>query len=163
MKLRFQFGGAEHAVEAAWSDGAVRVTLGERTIDVVLHRLDEHAFLLRDGSRRISCAVAGAGQQRQLWIDGRTMAYEVVDTRRAAATGGDEADLVASMPGVVLQVMVAVGDRVSAGDKLIVLESMKMEIVVSAPHAGIVDAIFCAEGQNVDGGQHLIVLKEEDA
>lgn len=163
MRLRFRIGETEHAVEAAWVDGGIQVTLPGRTVTVALHRLDEHAFLLRAGARRISCVAGGVGQQRQLWVDGRTIAYELADTRRAVTAGGGDAELVASLPGVVRQVFVTAGDRVAAGDKLLVLESMKMETIVHAPHAGLVESVFCAEGQNVQGGEHLVAIREDDA
>ena len=59
---------------------------------------------------------------------------------------------------VVLKIEVAAGDRVEAGDTLIVLESMKMEIPVSAPHAGTVAAILVEEKQTVEEGQKIAVL-----
>ncbi len=59
---------------------------------------------------------------------------------------------------VVLKIEVAPGDRVQEGDTLIVLESMKMEIPVSAPRAGIVAAILVEEKQTVEEGQKIAVL-----
>jgi acetyl-CoA carboxylase biotin carboxyl carrier protein len=59
---------------------------------------------------------------------------------------------------VVLKIEVALGDRVEAGDTLIVLESMKMEIPVSAPRAGTVAAILVEEKQTVEEGQKIAVL-----
>src|SRR5690606_21669199 len=55
---------------------------------------------------------------------------------RAAHAGADS--LTAPMPGTVTVVKVAVGDRVAAGQSLLVVEAMKMEHVISAPHAGTV-------------------------
>jgi acetyl-CoA carboxylase biotin carboxyl carrier protein len=59
---------------------------------------------------------------------------------------------------VVLKIEVAPGDRVEAGDTLIVLESMKMEIPVSAPRAGTVAALLVEEKQTVEEGQTIAVL-----
>jgi acetyl-CoA carboxylase biotin carboxyl carrier protein len=59
---------------------------------------------------------------------------------------------------VVLKIEVVLGDRVEAGDTLIVLESMKMEIPVSAPRAGTVAAILVEEKQTVEEGQKIAVL-----
>ena len=163
MRVRLRLGGADHAVEASWTDDGARVTVGGRTTDVAVHRLDEHAFIVRVGGRRISCVAVSDGQRRHLWVDGRTLTYEVVDARRAAQASGGEAELVASLPGVVREVCVRVGDAVEDGQRLLVLESMKMEMVVHAPHAGRVEAMFCVEGQNVEAGEHLIALQEEEA
>ncbi len=59
----------------------------------------------------------------------------------------------------VWKIEVGVGDAVSAGDTLIILESMKMEIRVEAPSAGTVIEILCAEGQAVAEGDSQIVLE----
>lgn len=163
MRLRLLIDGQEHDVDAVWVDDGVRVTVGDRAVTVALHRLDEHAFLLRSDGRRLSCVAAGRGRQRELWVNGRTVRYEVGDTRRHSAPPDGEAELVASLPGVVRDVLVQVGDHVRAGDKLVVLESMKMEMVVQAPYAGVVEALFVVEGQTVDGGEHLLAVKAEES
>lgn len=64
----------------------------------------------------------------------------------------------AHITGVVFQVVARAGDAVQAGDPVIVLESMKMEIPVEAPRAGSVREIRVAEGQTVQEGDTLAVL-----
>ena len=60
--------------------------------------------------------------------------------------------------GVIWKIEVAVGDRVAQGDTLILIESMKMEIPVSAPCAGVVSGIFVKEEQQVVEDQTLAVI-----
>jgi acetyl-CoA carboxylase biotin carboxyl carrier protein len=60
--------------------------------------------------------------------------------------------------GVVARVMAAVGDRVAEGDEMIILESMKMELPVLAPRAGVVLSIMVKEGETVGEGQTLATL-----
>ena len=67
--------------------------------------------------------------------------------------------LIASMPGTVTQVAVAVGDTVSQGQTLLVLEAMKMEHPVRAPADGTVTALHAAVGQQVDPGSVLAVVE----
>ncbi len=62
------------------------------------------------------------------------------------------------MLATVWRVRVAAGDQVAAGDELIVLESMKMEIPVYAPANGVVASVLVAEGQSVDEGDPLVQL-----
>ena len=64
----------------------------------------------------------------------------------------------AHITGVVFQVTTKPGDAVAAGDAVIVLESMKMEIPVEAPRAGKVREIKVAEGQTVQEGDTVAVL-----
>ena len=69
-----------------------------------------------------------------------------------------EMPVLSELNAVVLKIEVAAGDRVQKGDTLIVLESMKMEIPVAAPHAGTVAAILVAEKQTVEEGQKIVIL-----
>lgn len=61
--------------------------------------------------------------------------------------------------GTVFQVEVSAGARVAAGDTLLILESMKMEIPVDAPRDGIVAKVTVAEKEVVKEGQVLLVLE----
>ena len=67
-------------------------------------------------------------------------------------------EIKAHITGVVFQIPTKQGDRVSAGDPVIVLESMKMEIPVEAPRAGVVREITVQEGQTVQEGDTVAVL-----
>ena len=67
--------------------------------------------------------------------------------------------LKAHITGVVFQIAAKPGDRVAAGDAVIILESMKMEIPVEAPRAGAVKAIKVHEGQTVQEGDVVAVLE----
>lgn len=69
------------------------------------------------------------------------------------------ADVVAHITGTVWKIEVKVGQRVAAGDTLVILESMKMEIPVEAPDAGSVAEIRCRETQGVNEGDVLVVLR----
>ena len=65
----------------------------------------------------------------------------------------------AHITGVVFQVAAKAGDTVAAGDAVIVLESMKMEIPVEAPRAGAVKEIRVEEGQTVQEGDVVAILE----
>ena len=67
-------------------------------------------------------------------------------------------DVKAHITGVVFQITSKPGDSVAAGDPVIVLESMKMEIPVEAPRAGAVKEIRVREGQTVQEGETVAVL-----
>ena len=69
------------------------------------------------------------------------------------------AEIEAHITGNVWKVEVAVGDEVSDGDTVAILESMKMEIPVEAEDAGKVVEIRCSEGQSVADGDVLVVLE----
>jgi len=65
----------------------------------------------------------------------------------------------APMPGTVLDVKVKVGDSVSNGDVLMILEAMKMENEIMSPTSGKVVSINANKGASVDGGDVLIVIE----
>jgi acetyl-CoA carboxylase biotin carboxyl carrier protein len=69
------------------------------------------------------------------------------------------ADIEAHITGTVWKIEVAVGDTVSEGDTVAILESMKMEMPVEAEDEGTVKEIVVAEGQSVSEGDTLIVLE----
>lgn len=71
---------------------------------------------------------------------------------------GGEVTVKAPMPGLVKSVQVAEGDTVQAGDRLVVLEAMKMENDITAPGAGTVNKVHVAAGSTVDGGKPLVTL-----
>ncbi|MBK8047020.1 MAG: acetyl-CoA carboxylase biotin carboxyl carrier protein subunit [Anaerolineales bacterium] len=62
------------------------------------------------------------------------------------------------MPGRVLDVLVAAGDRVKKGDTLVLLEAMKMELRITAPHDGSVTRALVQPGQVVERNQILVEL-----
>jgi acetyl-CoA/propionyl-CoA carboxylase biotin carboxyl carrier protein len=76
-----------------------------------------------------------------------------------SAGGAGAADVIRSpMQGTVLKVATQVGAEVQAGEVLVVVEAMKMENEIVAPHAGTVDAVVVGEGDQVTNGQELVRL-----
>ena len=69
------------------------------------------------------------------------------------------ADIEAHITGNVWKIEVAIGDQVSDGDTVVILESMKMEMPVEAEDEGTVKEIVVAEGQAVSEGDTLVVLE----
>jgi 3-methylcrotonyl-CoA carboxylase alpha subunit len=85
----------------------------------------------------------------------------LVGDDESAASG--DASLEAPMPGTVVQLRVQPGTEVSAGETLVVLESMKMEISIASPRDGSIAVVHVAAGDQVERGAVLIELAEEDA
>jgi acetyl-CoA carboxylase biotin carboxyl carrier protein len=68
------------------------------------------------------------------------------------------ADVPAHITGTVWKIETQVGAKVNAGDTLVILESMKMEMPVESPSGGTVKEVRCKEGQAVNEGDVLVVL-----
>ena len=72
--------------------------------------------------------------------------------------GAGSVKVTASVPGKVLKIVASVGQAVKAGDNIVILESMKMEIPVVAPQDGTVASIDVAEGASVENGDTLATM-----
>ncbi len=113
-----------------------------------------------------------SAHQRRVWVYADGDGVWVVDpdvgpVRFAPVVGdadsaaGGEALLEAPMPGTVVQLRVEPGATVAAGETLVVMESMKMEISIQSPRDGVIDTVLVAAGDQVDRGAVLIELVEE--
>jgi acetyl-CoA/propionyl-CoA carboxylase, biotin carboxylase, biotin carboxyl carrier protein len=126
-----------------------------------------------DGPKTPEIEVFSAHQRRvSVWRDGDGVWIVDPDvgpvrfapaTADSAAAGAGEGTLEAPMPGTVAQVRVEAGAEVEAGETLVVLESMKMEIAIASPRDGSVSAVLVAAGDQVDRGATLIELADEGA
>lgn len=86
------------------------------------------------------------------------------EDRQPSALAADGAQEVrAPMTGRVVKVAVATGGAVVADDLLLILQAMKMEYRLTAPRAGVVDRVGCAEGEMVELGALLITFLPEGA
>ncbi len=102
--------------------------------------------------------------ERQRWIESGQAHFE---SEEVAADLGEDAPLGAGQHGIeshiagnLWQVSVAEGTRVEAGDVLVILESMKMEIPLTAPVAGVVKEVRAQPGSPVRAGQRVVVIEE---
>ena len=74
--------------------------------------------------------------------------------------GRPVADVKSPMAGTIFELIAAAGDSVSAGDEVVILESMKMEIPVEAPVAGTVGEVKVAQGDQVQEDDVLMTIEE---
>lgn len=168
MKFKITLNNQEAELEVKRQGEQLEVTLPDgRTADLRLVHQDGPSLVLEyadeDGRRQLIRTAAHVdGDKRQVWANGRTFTY-TRQRRRAAAEAAPSGSLSSSIPAVVAQVLVNPGDKVAAGDKLILLESMKMVIPIQAPMAGVVTAVNCEAGQSIQAGVSLIELDESDS
>lgn len=109
----------------------------------------------------IAAEVAARGRNAWVHFDGRTYTLERAVGGNRATGGSSELVLRAPMPGQVRHVAVAAGQRVEAGQLLLVLEAMKMEMRISAPQAAKVARLDVSQGDSVDKEQILVELENE--
>ena len=83
-------------------------------------------------------------------------------SRPSAPTATSAGTVVAPLPGLVLQLKVAPGDEVSAGQLILVMEAMKMENQITAPRNGSIRKVFVSEGDNVGEGDALVEISRPE-
>jgi len=149
-------------------DGAQAVVDGETVVATLTSIEGTPVRLLRVGDQ-VHRLVARRGVARGRWtldVDGQRIEADALDERTrairdltaAAAETSGPPPLLAPMPGLVVRVSVVVGDTVSAGQGLVVVEAMKMENELRASVAGVVTAVLAIPGQAVDKGALLLEL-----
>ena len=111
-----------------------------------------------------SALVVRRGEVTFVSYDGRTYEVRKPGSRRGAAGGaGGGGEARAPMPGQIVDLPVSVGDRVKVGDKLVVLEAMKMQQGLATGIDGVVKEVNVAVGDQVSDGQLLVLVVEEEA
>ena len=111
-----------------------------------------------DSGRAIAYGVRRGGVT-WVFLAGRVYVVEQNESATGRATQHDDAALAAPMPATVVAINVKAGQQVKAGDVLVVLEAMKMELAVSAPYDGTVRTIACRVGELVQPGVPLVALE----
>jgi propionyl-CoA carboxylase alpha chain len=130
--------------------GALRLhQCGDGVVDLERESVRRRYVVSTDGDQVFLDGPHGPAELREL--------PRFPDTETTVAAGS----LAAPMPGKVIEVRVAVGDRVEAGAVLVVLEAMKMEQKVAAPAAGVVSEVRAAAGDQVEAGRILAVIDED--
>ncbi|MEZ5826134.1 MAG: acetyl/propionyl/methylcrotonyl-CoA carboxylase subunit alpha [Geminicoccaceae bacterium] len=166
-----------------WSQDSSHVLLsaGEKSFDCAVSALGHDFFEVGcDGGKlqlqaraltdeRIECEHDGhlfraglslVGDQVTVFHDAHAHAFQRPDALAGEEEGDAAGDVVtAPMPGLVKLVAAAVGDNVAKGQRLFVLEAMKMEHTLTAPRDGIVEAVNVSEGDQVEDGALLLRLE----
>ncbi len=150
----------EYILDSARQPTRLTATLGTRTLEAEVLSVDEEgARLVLDGIHyvcRVNCVddnvyVNSSGGQTELHERPRFVEPEAAET-----AGGPTSPL----PGAVSAVMVAPGDRVEAGQTLVVVEAMKMEHRITAATDSVVEEVLVKVGDTVNAHQVLVVLTE---
>jgi 3-methylcrotonyl-CoA carboxylase alpha subunit len=162
-------------------DGLERLflRLGKSDLQVLIHptarattlEWDNHAVVVRDvsmGEDRVSATLNGetcsasfvfGTDHLHVIANARSAKLEIVKTTiQIDGENPGDGSIRSPMPGKIIAVLVAPGDRVERGQALLRLEAMKMEHTLTAPDSGKVKTLLARLGQQVDEGKELIVI-----
>jgi biotin carboxyl carrier protein len=151
-----------HTVDVARHGRRATVTINGRAHQGSLRPLGD-AYELTLDDRRARMWIVVDRDTIHVHAFGRAWTLELVDPVERALAGGPGGDVAtAPMPGTVITVAAAPGDTVAAGERLVVIESMKMQSEIIATRDGVVDTVFVAVGDTFDRGAPLVSLAPDD-
>jgi biotin carboxyl carrier protein len=154
----------------------INLTLGDNSWTATV---DQDAVTLTDGGEPVSMRIEGdpttgrlrvsspagekmgnavvAGESVWVTVDGEVFVFDTRQRSRQKRRGGrDQTAFTPPMPATVIRIAVTPGQTVQAGEVLMSLEAMKMELPIRAPRDGVVRAVHCREGELVQPGQSLL-------
>ncbi len=158
MEIRITSNGVEFRVQKEEND-AVAVSRDGDTERLRVQSLPDGTYIIEGANGSAVGFAARDGSKAWVHLGGRTYKFEVVRSSRgrsAAAPG----DLSSPMPGQVQRVLAKEGDAVVAGQTLLVVEAMKMQLEIKAPRGGTVRRVSVKQGQQVEAGVPLVELEE---
>lgn len=159
MEFRYQDGEETRTVRVIERPDDFEVRIGERVYNVRAEERDPSTLDLWIDGAFHRARVATQGEERWVALDEEsygTMRARHRRKRRSSGSGDDT--LAATMPGQIVAVLVAEGDTVERGQPLVLMEAMKMELRVAAPHDGTIARVLVAPGEAVERGQTLIEI-----
>ena len=121
-----------------------------------------HLSILLDG-KSYNVEVERFGKKYQVTTRGEIYEFVVTDEREVVTTekpqAGGRLVVTAPMPGLVVEIMCSDGEKVEAGQGVLVLEAMKMQNEITAPASGIITGIPVESGASVNLGDNLFIIE----
>jgi len=162
VKYFAEVNGREHEVELTERLGQLTVTVDGEAVDLDYESVDGlgQLLVLSEG-KSFGVSIEGEDTELAITIAGHLYTVRIEDERERAALAAERAASKAGgvvksvMPGVVVELLVAVGDEVTRGQPLLILEAMKMQNEIEATADGTVTAIGVEQGQAVGAGAVL--------
>ena len=142
------------------ADGFMLVGVDDEKVRVRLQALGNYKYQYNIENRQGVMTLAADGEN--IFAQSQQASYSFNASSylsHISATAEAGGDLKAPMMGTVLKIAAAVGDKISAGDTVIVIESMKMELRIVSEIDGVIESISCQEGETVE--RHAIVALVE--
>jgi 3-methylcrotonyl-CoA carboxylase alpha subunit len=139
-------------------DGSMRIVIGGQHWPFAARALDDGRHELHIGDTRLTVTVHAHGEDYAVFTAAGSALLSDHDPLLRAGAGAAEGRLTAPMPGKVVGFLAQVGDRVQRGQALAVMEAMKMEHTINAPHDGVVEELLYAAGDQVAEGGELLRL-----
>jgi biotin carboxyl carrier protein len=164
LKISLKIRGHTRVVEVLNSDGRMSFAVDACPVDADWTAIAPGLYSILLSGRSFEAHIKEAPHGDLIvTIEGHDFVFTIDDPRQwrrrgAAFEAEGKQQVIASMPGKVVQLLVSVGDAVRAGQGLAVIEAMKMQNEVRSPRSGTVERLLVAPGQAVNAGEILAVV-----
>jgi 3-methylcrotonyl-CoA carboxylase alpha subunit len=161
MGFKIKFSGATHNLEILERRPHLRVRIDDREYEISAHGdAEDGRQVIKISGKPIHFARAHVSDRQILRMAGRTFETHLIDPRsEAGAAAGGHDHVRAPMPGSVIQVHKQPGDTVARGEALLTIESMKLQMTLSAPRDGLLARMLRGAGDTF--GKDEIVAELE--
>ncbi|MBI3283315.1 MAG: acetyl/propionyl/methylcrotonyl-CoA carboxylase subunit alpha [Burkholderiales bacterium] len=150
-----------HQLQVTYLADGWQIKAGGAQAHVRLAATTQHDLVLQIAGQTVSGTVVRDGEHFHVFSQGQHTDLHYNDA--LAHAGEAEAEggrLTAPMPGKIVAVLVGKAQEVKKGDALLIMEAMKMEHTISAPHAGVIEEVLYAVGDQVTEGAQLLAFQQ---
>ncbi len=149
-------------------ENRIRIKIDDQVYEVDITPVENGIYSLLHSGRSYTVVLAEGDNAKKYLVNTPSRSYnlEVIDaesrylmSRRGQDLGEAENQISSPMPGKVVKIPVKTGEKVEAGQTLIIISAMKMESEYKAGKAGTVKEILVAEGDTIEGNQTLITIE----
>lgn len=164
MKVSIDLNGKPSTVEVTRNENGVCFSIDGTPVDADVAEIHSGAYSVLIGGQSLEVRIDPKTDHLLVLVAGREYTASVSDPREwKRKHGGSVASegrqqVVAPMPGKVVRILAKAGDKIEAGQGILVVEAMKMQNEVKAPKSGQVEKVLVAEGQSVNAGDVLAVV-----
>jgi 3-methylcrotonyl-CoA carboxylase alpha subunit len=156
-RFEFEFGGEQVSANLTYlHDGALHLSFGETAGTLTFAAVESGVDVQYAGHRQTVSVYKHRDVDHVFTAQGATQIVVIDLLAHAGDSQGEGGRLTAPMPGKIVSFSIKVGDKVAKGQALAVMEAMKMEHTIAAPHDGTVTELLYAPGDQVTEGSELI-------
>ena len=146
----------------------LKAVLADKEISLDVVRLSDNSFSLLINGQSKTVYVAESDNELFVQLEGRIIRFEkAIDDQKKFSQDqsgfGAKDKIVTPMPGKVIKILVAEGDKVDEGQPLVIVESMKMENEIKSPAKATVKSVHFQPGDLVNPDQPIIKLEPEES
>jgi biotin carboxyl carrier protein len=164
VKLQIEIAGKKHRVELTQAGERPVWTIDGQRLEADAAEVSDGIYSVLINGRSFEVRVECWGAELRAITGNREFKIIIQDERewRRNRAGSVEAEgrqqVLAPMPGKIVQVLVSAGHSVRAGQGLLVVEAMKMQNEIRAPKSGTIDRVRVVEGQTVNAGEVVVII-----